>query len=994
MLLVKNSPRQMAILGKKRWQVRSKIRPRLAKSLLLLCTPIWGVLPLCSSNYLLTHTTNIHHWGALANICANCYIYTNESGIVCELDGKLTIRSYFSNCRTEQRQWDEPPSGASQVKHASETMQKMAKIQLQEMQIATGNIPDTAAAKAPAKKSGFGFFRRSSSKADVNAVPKGDATSKTKIQYRSDSFLARTKKDSKKSQQKYDEQLDLNMQQALASSMHSGGTEGTNQDDELERALAMSRAENSSHGRSRSRSRDSTPVRGSAARGSTPVRDSRGRSSQRSLSRTRSASNVAAASGAGASGVAKERPPVMRLPPGGPPKSRSADRDEGSSHPRFIPGEGSSHRRTLPSEGSSHNRTLPSEGSSHRRTLPSEGSSHRRTFASEGSSHQRSHPPPVPDEKATKKIAPVEPKPDPPAADEMNPTDGSIVRFEFSHDEEEAMAMAMSLSLMEFEKTEKVEGEPKPPAAAVAKLPSAEEEEEDLKGMTEEELLSIALSKSMAAAAPEHKSAHGSTGVNETKTPEVDDDEDDQKMPADERFVARNIPNNDSEAVTINSEEVKSSATEPTYVVSLNDIEDEKPRDTTRGNPLQKLNCMTRRLSGSHLGYSTAPATHSTSKEGTRTRSLSPGPGPGGASERKSSRSPSTRSRSPKTVDPMHLSSRSQSSRSSGHSSHSRSHSPKSPNSANRSSHSRTNSPKASPVDSTMRHSSRGPRSHSPKTSPIDGSMRHSSRGGRSRSPRPTGGTSLGDSSPLRNKDTGHKVTPHGPSVPDITSGTKAPAGDPKAAHHRGKQGEGAPRRRLTKKEVAMREEKMLQKAMKESLRDVGAAAAAPKPSTSEKPRGEKPQGQRPRRKLTEDEIAAREEKLFQKAMRESLKEQGSAAPETKEQVAAPAAVKTEDQTSASSQHSASRGMHPQKKAQSGHVPARRKLTEEEIAAKEERMLQKALRESTKDQSAPAPVPAKKGPSLLRRHANRKKQEELRKKEERMLQEALKASLS
>ena len=44
--------------------------------------------------------------------------------------GKLFIRSYFTNRRTGQREWDEPPSGASRVITATDDMRRTAKIQL------------------------------------------------------------------------------------------------------------------------------------------------------------------------------------------------------------------------------------------------------------------------------------------------------------------------------------------------------------------------------------------------------------------------------------------------------------------------------------------------------------------------------------------------------------------------------------------------------------------------------------------------------------------------------------------------------------------------------------------------------------------------------------------------------------------------------------------------------------------------------------------------
>jgi hypothetical protein len=948
------------------------------------------------------------------------------------------IRSYFSNRRTQQRQWDEPPSGASKVEHASDTMQKMAQIQLQEMQIATGNVPDTPKA-APAKKSGFAFFRRSNGKADSSASKGKDADGgKKKIQYKSDSFLANTKRESKKTQQQYDELLDLNLQKALASSMSLKGE--VHSDDEMELALAMSRAESSSHRRSRSKSRDTTrdgtPVRGSI-RSESP--SARGRSSQRSSSRSRSASTDN-------DGAAGERSSHKRLPPTGPPRSRSTD---GAAHER------SSHRRTR----------LP---------LGGEGSSHRRSHG-EGSSHRRSHAP-----AKAPKISTL----DPPSAQEENTDfDASIVRFEFSHDEEEEMALAMSLSLIEFDMNE-VKAKVEKPAAAAAKMPIAEEE--DATAMTEEEQLSIALSQSMAIAAPEHKS-DALLHSGETKTPETEDNY--QKMRAASESVARNNPGVDHvETVTLNTaaSTQKSVFSEDlpgtTYLTSLNDRTAEKPRRHPR---------MTKRLSGSHLAnHSTVPPSRSGSYQGNRTRSLSPGPGAMADRARSSSKSPDymrhsshSRSHARKSPDPMRHSSHSRTPPPKSpdpmrHRSHSRSHAPKSPDPMRdsshsstpppkntdpirHSSHSRTPPPKSSLTgdNSMMRHSSRGPRSSpkgdsmmrhssrgersrsggdslrhsSQRSSPKgDSMMRHSSRGERSRS----GGDSLRhsshgpsslsptrasandslrhtsheESSSMRQRDT---LLKYGPTVPDLSAGQK-PAGDHPHIHHRGHQTsssqDGAPRRRITKGEAATREEKMLRKAMKASLTDLGVGNADATPNGTEPSRGAKPvgdgnhhkshHGQVPaRRKLTEEEVAAREEreeKMLQKAMRASLKEQDSTPAEAKEhQGPATAAPTSVDKSSTEHHRGSHRGYHPHDKNHQG----RRKLTEAEIAAKEEKMLQKALRASTEDSMgaktcAVSQTQVKKETSLLRRHNNRKKQEEILRKEEKMLQEALKASLS
>lgn len=158
--------------------------------------------------------------------------------VVCELAGKLTIRSYYANRRTQERQWDEPPSGASRVVNASDTMRKMANIQLQELQITSGTVPDVEQTTPKSKRAGLGgFFRRS--KVDATAPP-ANLPADSRVQYRSDSFLARAKRDQRDSRM-YDEQLDPAMQRALVRSMsRKSRSSARHHDAELEHAMALS----------------------------------------------------------------------------------------------------------------------------------------------------------------------------------------------------------------------------------------------------------------------------------------------------------------------------------------------------------------------------------------------------------------------------------------------------------------------------------------------------------------------------------------------------------------------------------------------------------------------------------------------------------------------------------------------------------------------------------------------------------------------------------
>ncbi|CAB9496778.1 expressed unknown protein [Seminavis robusta] len=60
-----------------------------------------------------------------------------EKLVVCESSkSKLVIRSYFKNCRTGKRVWDEPPTGASRIQHASDSTRQHKEEELQNLQLA------------------------------------------------------------------------------------------------------------------------------------------------------------------------------------------------------------------------------------------------------------------------------------------------------------------------------------------------------------------------------------------------------------------------------------------------------------------------------------------------------------------------------------------------------------------------------------------------------------------------------------------------------------------------------------------------------------------------------------------------------------------------------------------------------------------------------------------------------------------------------------------
>lgn len=84
----------------------------------------------------------------------------SERIAVCEGPAKLIIRSYYKNSRTATRVWDEPPSGASNVKHATAEMRKQAEDRLFEMQGTLDMIPDDNHGVIEGGKKGKRFFGR------------------------------------------------------------------------------------------------------------------------------------------------------------------------------------------------------------------------------------------------------------------------------------------------------------------------------------------------------------------------------------------------------------------------------------------------------------------------------------------------------------------------------------------------------------------------------------------------------------------------------------------------------------------------------------------------------------------------------------------------------------------------------------------------------------------------------------------------------------------
>lgn len=138
----------------------------------------------------------------------------------------LLIRSYYRNLRTRERVWDEPPSGAGTVLHATVESRQQAEFQRSELQLTLEMIPEdesNPSKKSSPKKSKKGLFQ---------------------------SFRGKKKK----KRPQVDTSKDVNLQRAIAKSMAEqfkptgGGMDeptvlydtGDNDDDDIALAKALS----------------------------------------------------------------------------------------------------------------------------------------------------------------------------------------------------------------------------------------------------------------------------------------------------------------------------------------------------------------------------------------------------------------------------------------------------------------------------------------------------------------------------------------------------------------------------------------------------------------------------------------------------------------------------------------------------------------------------------------------------------------------------------
>lgn len=134
---------------------------------------------------------------------------------------RVFIRSYFVNSRTEERVWDEPPSGATNVVRVTRKMRRKAEDQQRELQetldsLPTDDLPSTTPQDSPQKKKGF--------------------------------FLRFRRKEPKALQ---DDSKDLNLQRAIAASMSEQEDVAVRASMEDDEALQMAQALSLSNGESK-----------------------------------------------------------------------------------------------------------------------------------------------------------------------------------------------------------------------------------------------------------------------------------------------------------------------------------------------------------------------------------------------------------------------------------------------------------------------------------------------------------------------------------------------------------------------------------------------------------------------------------------------------------------------------------------------------------------------------------------------------------------------
>jgi len=182
---------------------------------------------------------------------------------------KLTIRSYYRNQFTQERVWDEPPSGASEIIFASTEQRKKADLQKQEMQLTLDELPPDVvaassqhsssassslddkkkAANTPNKKGVFGRFKKTKERPmlqddckDLNlqraiALSVAEANGKHPVAFDSDPV---TLHDLEAMPRRTDED-DVALAKALSMSVEQLQPSGMTEDELLQQALEASR---------------------------------------------------------------------------------------------------------------------------------------------------------------------------------------------------------------------------------------------------------------------------------------------------------------------------------------------------------------------------------------------------------------------------------------------------------------------------------------------------------------------------------------------------------------------------------------------------------------------------------------------------------------------------------------------------------------------------------------------------------------------------------
>lgn len=160
-----------------------------------------------------------------------------EKLVVCEASAeKLVIRSYFKNSRTGRRVWDEPPTGASHIEHASSATRQEREEELQNLQMALSIQKEETEERN--KKAGKGFFS--------GFLRKGNKTNDETVKGGGGGRFNFNKKNNSQVSEHYEMEGDEDLQRAISLSMglqeppNHYENEGNQEDIDMAKALSMS----------------------------------------------------------------------------------------------------------------------------------------------------------------------------------------------------------------------------------------------------------------------------------------------------------------------------------------------------------------------------------------------------------------------------------------------------------------------------------------------------------------------------------------------------------------------------------------------------------------------------------------------------------------------------------------------------------------------------------------------------------------------------------